>query len=133
MKLTSKEEFYRDTQRFFDAGLLKEVYSDDIKCICNACNSHYICFPYLKVDDLNSQMGLVCTEKAIKPMLSDANLIVKLLTNNDQKFIDTWCCYANDQLFNELLEIKKKTDIEGPSKFVDLELEDEIMQKGKTR
>lgn len=133
MKSTSKEEFYEDTKRFYDAGLLRDVYVDDIKCICNASNNHYICFPYFKSEKSNSQIGFMFQAEHLKTLISDKFFIYKLIYEKDQDFINKWSCLTNDKLFNALLERKKQTDVEGPSKFVDLALEEEIMKKEKAK
>ena len=129
-----KKQFDMISQRFFEAGLLSEVYRDDKVCICNMANSAYVAFFYDYLEKgVDRFMGIMFPGRFLKRVVDDPGYIIQsfqLVPNNElTKFVFK----LNDVYFNEALKIKVQTDANGPYPGIDLEFEEKIRsssQKG---
>lgn len=130
MRKTSVKEFSEDLKDFFDEGVISEVYSDDDKCLCNVANYCYICFPYYKDETLNSQIGLPISAESLKKMIDDRMYFYRATLSLGNNINKSFLVF-DDALLKKLLEKKKIYDVTGPSNYIDKEMEEEIMGKGK--
>ncbi len=120
-------EFYKTvTKRFFDEKLLTLLYEDEFFAMCNASNHCYLFFPYYIVD----YAILLDQPNALRCMLDVFRYCVSIGNWDDEQFRKL-TAIINDKLFNILKEVKEGTDLNGPSKFVDLELDKLILKYGK--
>ena len=129
---TSKEEFYIDLKKFYDSGILKDVYSSDNVCLCNASNYGYIAFPYMKIST-GSQIGVSFNSKGLTKFINDPTYVYKKLLYGDQQYMKECLVIMNDYTFDKLAEYKKQTDLNGPNSAIDLDLEKQIMSNSKKR
>ncbi|MBR6514771.1 MAG: hypothetical protein IKT46_08080 [Clostridia bacterium] len=127
--MTNKQRFYKIAEPFFLAGLFKEIYQSDDISICNIANSGYAVFMYslLKPHKEDEFAGIFVDKKGIRSIVNNNSLIQTfyLAWPNDVK--KRSLLPLNDRTFKIIEKFKKKTDENGPSHEVDLEMEKEIM------
>jgi ABC-type uncharacterized transport system substrate-binding protein len=84
---TNRLRFYQEVQKFFDIGLLKEIYKSDMVSICNLTNSFYLVF-HFAFDSDGTFFGVITESTTAKNIVQDNNEAIKLLeyyTQTDQK------------------------------------------------
>lgn len=127
----NKEIFYKDSMAFFEAGLLKEIYSSDELCICNIANQCYGVFPYVKTP--SGQSCLLIIPKHVKEIIENPSFLTMLVNSLDHKTLVSRSIALNNKTFKLMEEMKKRNDINGPTKDIDFEMEEELMAKNKSR
>ena len=119
--------------KFYENGLLKEVYRSEKAIVCNVFNQYYIAFSLDIVEHYTKDFpGFI--------MLGSSGLLEILRKDN---FVNEYCGYLtqeqktrvqmflNDDFFAQLLEKKEEFSQCPPPSKVDLVFEREVMEKGK--
>jgi len=127
-----KTKFYEKTKLYFEEGLFKEIYSSDQISICNVSNTEYLAFIYdLFEDDL--EIGICIKPDIILKIVEDNYLINKMYLSSSRQE-KSKCTIDIKQNYKLMKEMKQKTDILGPSKNINIELEQELIEKyGKNK
>lgn len=124
---TKRTLFYTLSKRFFDLGLLREVYSTDTVSVCNLANSMYLAFPFATIED-NNVCGLVIDTEGLKKVIKDNNYVYKIATSYQKS--PKYIVPLNDKFVEVFLPIKEKRSAPGfESSNVDLKFEEELMKK----
>lgn len=130
LELIKTNEFWQENRPFFDAGVLRIVYSAETFCICNMCNSAYVTFDLVKLLPTESRHGLRTTINQVKALAEDPGYYLRWLDHLRQN--DTWqmrLVALDEQTIDWMKSLKAQTDISGPSAKVDLKLESWLYQK----
>jgi hypothetical protein len=136
--MDNMKEFYKNAPLFFDEGLVREVFIDDDFCICNISNYVYAFFPFPKTFfekrdfKKNGYCGMVIPKSMASLLIEDISNI-KLLAACDSKEINDLSFRLNDKSYLILKKYKMQTDLNGPTKEIDFEMEKEIMSKSKSK
>ena len=121
--MTRKEKFYLDTQKCFEEGILKEIYTSDIVSLCNV--AYYAAFLLSEENKTeNIQFMLVNDDQIELIMQDDKNLSILYHTRpKEQKMLYVF----NERAYSTMKNSRDRTLIEGPK--VDLEKEAELINK----
>ena len=134
----NREQFEEQAKRFFDAGLLKRLYTTDEICICNAVNTTYMVFPYFSWDLPEKgevQFGVRLPAWTIRKILDYGDgyffaLCDELMNRNT---FSNRGEFLTDAVF-ALMEIsRKKREIEGLTPDIDLSLDEELLRMNNGR
>lgn len=132
--MNNMKEFYQLAHKFFNEGIIREVYFNDIFCICNVANCNYALFPFVDRPDFkkNGPVGLVISKSFVKLLVEDASNL-KFLSSVDSKKMYDMSFRLNDKNYLALKNDKLKTDLNGPAAGIDFDMEKEIMGMSKSR
>lgn len=130
--MDKKQQFYQDALPFFESGILKNIYENDELTICNLANKGYCAFNYIKTKD--GQAGIIINPVNVKEIVSDPSFYNRLIAELDRRdMLDERIFALNKKTFEIMTNMKKQTDIAGPSPDIDLQMEEELMAKYKSR
>ena len=127
------QNLINELTKYEDVGVFKRIYSDDKNIICSVLNQYYLTFnlEYIKHDGINS--GVVMNSYGVKKTIEDesywANFVAYLTDEQLKKMV----IKLNDRYLQKLILAKPKYDMLPPSQNVDLQLEEELMLKNKSR
>lgn len=125
--------YYSKMKKFEDSGVVREVYSDEYISVYNVSNAFYI-----------GSIRQVYNDSPIAYMFGKKNL-KNILKGGPQAFLDfynyvhkknlvsEYGVYVDNKFLEEALRLKSETDLKGPLKNIDLELEEKLMQKNRKR
>ena len=119
--------FYTLSKRFFDIGLLREVYSSDTVSVCNIANSMYLAFPFAPIED-NKVFGVPTNTRGLKKIIKNNNYVYRIIASyqNTPEYI----VLLNDKLIEAFWPLKEKMSEPGSeSPDVDLKFEEKLMKK----
>lgn len=117
----NKRKFNESTKKFFENGLMKKLYETEEFVLCNYANQCYLLFPHRFFD-----YGLVVDKTNLALCIENYGAILEVYANATDEEYKRNTCVVNDKLFEHAKKTKLRTDKEGPSQFVDLELEKQI-------
>lgn len=126
-----KEKFYEKTKLYFEEGLFKEIYSSDEISICNVCNTEYLVFIYDLFND-GLEIG-ICIKQDIIPKIIEDNYLINKIYLSSSAEEKSKCTIDIKQNYQLMKNLKQQTDVLGPSKNINLALEQELMSKNKNR
>ena len=126
---TNRLRFYQEIQKFFDRGLLKEIYKSDMVSICNLANSFYLVF-HFAFDADGTFFGVITESTTAKNIVQDNNAAIELLEYYIQSDQKRYVVPLNDSLIKYFLPIKAQREKEGSiSENIDLEFESEMIKR----
>ena len=126
-----REEFLKDIEKYREAGVLKEIFNTDDFSICNISNQCYAIFSYYKSE--LGQCGILMSPDRIREIISSPELFAIIVSKMDKEHIRKMTLILNEKNFNVMLDMKKKTDTNGPSPDIDVELEAELLGREKNK
>ena len=118
----NKNEFNLKTRKYFEEGLMKKIYETEEFVLCNVANQVYLLFPHRYLD-----YGIVINKNNLGNCINNYREIIVALTKTDEKVFNANTVIINEKFYKFAKEMKAKNDIEGPSPYVDLELEQKVM------
>lgn len=127
MDLNEKEKFYESMKKFFDEGVLREVYSTDDFVICNAANSCYIVFDYKFSNQMPTPHAFNLAPGHVEPVMVDNTALYRWLDGMSKRKLKDNLVVCSDRMLEILKLQKQKTDLTGP--LVDLDLEQSLIEK----
>ena len=125
--MLNDKKFYISMKKFFDAGLIKEIYVSKDLSICNISNCCYAIFDYDMCSETKVPFGIATEPKYLESIIEDNDRFYNWLNSmskDDQKKLMIHC---DERIFNIMLQEKQKTDRDGP--IVSLEYEQELIEK----
>lgn len=131
LELIRTNDFWQENRPFFDAGVLRIVYAGENFCVCNMCNSAYVTFDLVKIPAGETRYGLRTTVNQFKSMVDDGDYYLRWLEHLYQN--DSWrkrLVALDHPTLAWMVGMKQFTDVEGPSDYVDLKLEDKLYRRG---
>lgn len=132
--MEQKNSFYNSKiKELLNEGLIREIYSSSKISIMNISNSCYAVFDYEGCFKLNSIFGLIMDAQSIRTIINDESQFRKWLNGVSKKEVSKCMLIVNDANINVMKSLKSKTDVSGPTEDIDLQLEQELMQKNKSR
>lgn len=126
-----KEKFYNDSKVFFEENLLNELYSSENLSICNLANQCYGVFPYM--DTKEGQACLLVTSNQVQLIANDETFFNRLISGLDKKVLNERSIALNERTLELMRKMKATNDINGPTKDIDLEMEEQLKAKNKSR
>lgn len=132
LEMINANEFWQENRAFFDAGVLRMIYSTDTFCICNMCNSAYVTFDLVKLTGGETRFGLRTTLNQVKALVEDEGYYLRWLDHLKQN--DSWqmrLVALDEATLAWMKTLKAQTDLTGPSSKVDLHLENRLYQKNR--
>ncbi len=130
--MDKQAQFQLSLQKFFDAGVLKEIYSSDKISICNVSNCCYGVFEYELSNQMNSPLAFSMESCYIEAIMEDNERFYKWLASLSEQDKNRRLISCNEKTFQSMLKKKQQTDITGP--LVPLEYEQELIEKyGKNK
>ena len=122
-----KEEFYLKVEKYFENGLLREIYASDRISVCNAVNNCYIIFDYEMCKRFGTPYGIVAPQNILKSIMQDNMTFYGWLSNMTDKEIEKETVVCSDKVFEVMKQEKQRTDIEGPD--INLDYEKMLIEK----
>lgn len=123
--MIDQEGFYLALQRFIDSDLTKIIYKNDNICVLNICNSMYAVTQYVR-DEKNDYNAFMMNVDQVKRVIDNNLLLPVWITNMSLQELKSITITFNDKTFEIMKGIKKSTDLNGPSKYIDQDFEDEM-------
>lgn len=116
--------------RFYENGLLKEVYSSKRALVCNAFDQFYIAFALDLMEDYTDAFpGFSINTNGLRYIVEDDTYVLRhfqALSDEDQ---NETLVLLNEKLLQFWLE--KRSEFKQRPPKVDLQFEQEVMAKGK--
>ena len=129
-----KIEFEEMIRPFEEAGLLFVVYNDNYFSVCNLANTTYVLFSYdMLCEGKDNFVGILFNGKYLDKVIIHPELLLQDYVNSSEKERINMMVPLNKASFEIMKEMKNKTDVSGPTKEINLELEQELMAKNKSR
>lgn len=118
--------------KFYENGLLKEVYRSERVVVCNVFNQYYIAIP-LDFLDLSSfgYVVYVINSNGLRYILEDDDYILYHYQGLSEEMKDKSLVFLNEKLFQHMLEHKDEYAQRPTRESVDLAFEQEVIEKGK--
>ena len=117
-----KEVFEAQIKRFVDNGYVEILYQDDYFAISNYCNQCYLLFPYSYTNEhaivVNKANVIYCIENFLGYMTQLSEWPAEKYNKN--------AVIINDKLFEHARLTKANTEKNGPSDYVDFEVEEYV-------
>jgi hypothetical protein len=127
-----RENFIKLTSKFFEAGLLKEIYNVGNVSICNMADTSYVLFSYDMYDEnTKNYSGIMFNGKKIREVVNNPELVLIGFMNGDLNKKRNLLVPLTERSFSIMKGLKSKTDITGPTQDIDLEFEDSLKQKSR--
>lgn len=120
VELIKTDEFFQENRPFFEAGVLRLVYSGETFVICNMCNHAYVTFDLVRIPSTDTRHGLRTTINQVKAMVEDNGYYIRWLDHLYQN--NTWqmrLVALDEPTLNWMKNLKARTDASGPSAKVD--------------
>ena len=132
LNYNNRENFIKLTSKFFEAGLLKEIYNIGNVSICNMANTSYVLFSYDMYDEnIQNYSGIMFNGKKIKEVVNNPELVLIGFMNGDLNKKRNLLVPLTEKSFSIMQDFKNKTDITGPTQDIDLEFEENLKQKSR--
>lgn len=129
--MNKKDLYYKLTERYFDMGLLREVYSSDSVSVCNLANSFYLAVPFEEIEDV--VIGVVTNTEGLKKIIENNDYVYEMANDYLRGGRKKYIVQINDKLARAFLPIKQKRENPGcESPDVNLEFEEELKRKAKS-
>ncbi len=120
-KKHDKKLFYEKARRFFDDGLMYEIYVSDTLCICNVANQCYAVFPY-RGNGLGAD-GMFIGPAMIPKIIEDEGYLAARVAE-DRNLWTSLSILLDDTRYGNFRKFKKRNDITGPTSDIDLDMEE---------
>ncbi len=121
--LRNKNKYEKDIKRFVDNGYVEILFENDEFALCNFANHCYLFFPHAICD-----YAILINSKQVMTCLNDHLTYFSTFGSLSDEDFRKITCIIDDNLFNIAKETKAKTDKNGPSKFIDLELDKYVLE-----
>ncbi len=121
--------FRAQSKRFFDAGLLREIYCSDKLCICNMANQCYCVMNFIKTRQ--GVAGLLISAQEAEKLAQDEGFMRSLLNMGKERFLERSFC-LDDKRFEIMMKFKMRNDAQGPTPDIDPEMEERVLAQHKT-
>ena len=127
----SMNDFRRHATKFFEEDLLRVIFTDDDFCICNVANHVYALFPFPVTlsdrKDFEEQgfFGICISKEYVSLLVQDVSYI-RSLAEMDPDEINKLSFRLNEKNYSVLKKCKHNTDLNGPTKDIDFEMEEKI-------
>ena len=129
-----KKQFEQLVTPFVEAGLLKVIYNDENVSVCNLANTTYALFSYqMLCEGKENFVGILFNGKYLNKVVENPIILLQDYVNCNEKQRVNMMVPLNQVSFKIMKDMKNKTDVFGPSKEINLELEQELMVKNKNR
>ena len=129
-----KQQFKELIAPFLESDLLKEIYKDEYVSICNIANTSYALFSYdMMCNGKDDFVGILFNGQYLEKVADNPQLLLKDFVNSDEKKKLNMMVPLNEKSFEIMKNMKKKTDISGPTNEINLELEEQLLAKNKSR
>lgn len=132
--MKEKKMFYDEIKKYLDSGLMREIYSSNDLSICNIADTFYTVFVYSAATNTKDSLsGIRINKRFIKEIIeSNENFFRDYLSlSKEQK--ESVLVRFDQSTLKPLISLKNKSIENGPSLNIDLELEEQIMAKNKSR
>ena len=128
--MADKIKYYSDLNKFFENRLAYEIYKSDKMSIVNLCDYFYVVSTYLTVGNIS--FGFAMSLEAIKTIISDEQEIDRIILSLEMEQAEKMIVLYSDETFEKAKEIKKQTQLNGPTKDVDLVFEESLRRKNQS-
>ena len=130
-----KERFYVLSQKFFDSGILKEIYQGESFSVCNILNMGYWLFDFYAVSDKkNDPYGIFFAKDTIIKIIEDpAYYYTYLLPNVPDEYLKKTSFFLDENSF-EVLESNKDYLMKSkPNVNIDFDWEERLRNKNNSK
>lgn len=118
--------------KFYENGLLKEVYRSERAVVCNVFNQYYIAIPLDFLDlSPDGYVAYVMNSKGLRTILEDDDYILHHYKGLSEEMKEKSLAILDENLFRHMLEHKAEYAQRPTRESVDLAFEQEVMEKGK--
>ena len=131
----TREKFLERYQKLFDEGLIEEIFHNKSISILNCADTYYMVTNYLRTP--NEYYGLVINAESAE-IISEAEenyyYYIKRMGKDlyRRQFLE-FGDRPGHKTYDLLVEFKKNTQLNGPSKYIDKELDERLKAKMKSR
>ena len=119
--------FCNALQNFFDAGVLREIYYDNMISICNVSNSCYAIFDYVICKEMGIPCGFVLEACYLHNVMHNNVCFYKWIAQIPENERDQHVICCGEKTFAAMIKRKQQTDLKGP--LVNLEYEQKLIDK----
>lgn len=120
-----KQGFYEEAKKFFDEGIIYEIYSTDDFCICNVADTSYAAFIYKKSNI--GFTGLLLSSSGVKKIVKDNSYLGKLVNSMDDEFFRKMLIALDDKTLDFLRKVKNERKIDRDNPKIDYSMEQELI------
>ena len=127
------KDFLGLLNKFYEHGLLKEVYRSESAIVCNAFNQYYIAFSLEVVQNCTKDFPgvIMLRSSGLLEIVRNDNFVNEYYGYLTQKQKTKLSMLLNADSFGQLLKKKEEYAQQPPRDRLNLEFEREVMEKGK--
>ena len=119
----NKKWFYEQAKRFFDDGLMYEIYASDRLCICNIANQCYAVFGFRR--SKLGPLGMFINPDMVMKIIEDKNYLYRLVDSDRTKYT-ALAIILDDARYAIFQKFKERNALLGPSSDIDPEMEAKV-------
>lgn len=122
-------------QKFYDHGLLREVYRTELVIVCNAYNQFYLALDRKFIEKHPQKYAenipvFTMNSKGLKYLLEDDTFIKRYYINLPEEEQSSTLRFLDEQLFQSLMKRSSVLQQKPIPEHMDLDLEAELLKKG---
>ena len=125
----TRESFIENMSRFFESGAIQELYYNDYISILNYADMVYVVTNYAKVNE--NYMGFIFDKAALRYLASNGKGFYWYIRQISKSILKDQCIVFDDGTYAKAVAIHNKTLRDGPSEFIDKNLDAELLEKKK--
>ena len=126
-----KTKFNEKIADFLEAGVLKEIFSSEDFGVFNVSNYCYAVFDYNEYS--GGQCGIIVNTDLMRKIINSPEFFPKLVQAMGKDWVEKNSVILDERNLQVMKEMKKKTDSNGPTSSIDVELEAELLGEQKNR
>ena len=128
LPVRSKKWFYEQASRFFEDGLMYEIYASDRLCICNVANQCYAVFGFTR--SKLGPLGMYINPDMVMKIIEDRNFLHRLVDSDRSKYA-ALAVILDDTRYAIFKKYADRNKLLGPSTDIDPEMEEKAKQFSK--
>ena len=118
-----KDFFYTHVKELLEENLIKEIYAGKSLSIMNVANSCYVVFVIRHALDLECIFGFIMDPESILKITKSEAAFHRWVKASSKETLKKFMLIVNETNINVMRELKAKTDVSGPTKDIDLQME----------
>ena len=123
LPMRNRKWFYEQAKRFFDDGLMYEIYSNDRLCICNIANQCYAVFGFRR--SKIGPLGMFINPDMVMKIIEDKKYLYRLVDTDRTKYA-ALAIILDDTRYAIFRKFKDRNELFGPSSDIDPEMEAKV-------
>jgi hypothetical protein len=131
---TKNEKFNEMLNRFYENGLMKEVYASEHAIVCNILDQLYVVFNVFVMDEWKNEYGypgFIVNSRGLRNILKDDVYVHAHYLSLPEKMQRDYLLVLNEKFYRHMVDNKERLSQKPPNPEIDLEFEKAVIEHGK--